>query len=31
MPDTQHECDYCGAIYPSIKAALLCCQEKDER
>jgi len=32
MSDEQDRtCDYCGAIYPSIKAALMCCQDVDER
>ena len=23
----QHECDTCGSLYPSVKAALVCCDE----
>lgn len=25
----QWECDYCKALYPSPKAAMLCCTERD--
>lgn len=25
----QWECDWCGAIYPSPKAAMLCCDDQE--